>query len=113
LYFRSKSSTARIPGEFVRKEIEPLAAKAGDQWPELYCILVTDNPENERSCFQVFEFKSHSQGCAPVLVDLHEIKDLDIFETTVHEYEGLVRDIFGLLNTYARPVKSPSVKGPR
>jgi len=27
--------------EFVRKELEPLVAKVGDQWPELYCIVVT------------------------------------------------------------------------
>ena len=87
--------------EFVRKELEPLVAKVGDQWPELYCIVVTDNPEDGRSCFQVLEFKNHTPGIVPILVDLHELTDLDIFKTTVHEYEGLVRDIFGLLNTYA------------
>ena len=97
--------------DFVRKEVEPLVAKARGQWPELYCIIITDNPEHDRSCFQVFEFKNHSQGMVPLLVDLHEFKDLEIFKTTVQEYEALVRDIFGLLNTYARPARSSSLKG--
>jgi hypothetical protein len=34
-------------------------------------------------------------------------------EQPVQEYEGLVRDIFGLLNTYARPARSPSLKKSR
>jgi hypothetical protein len=46
----------------------------------------------------------------PVTSDLHELATLDIFKTTVQEYECLVKDIFGLLNAYARndaPLKSP------
>jgi hypothetical protein len=88
--------------EFVRKEASSLIAKVRDQWPQLYCIVITDHPDNGRSCFQVFEVKTHIPDVAPVLVDLHELTDLDIFRTTVQEYEGLVREIFTLLNVYAR-----------
>ena len=98
--------------KFVREEVEPLVAKVHDQWPELHCIVVTDNPEGDRSCFQVFEFKKHTPGMVPLLVDLHELTDLDIFKTTVQEYEGLVRDIFGLLNSYARDATSPLTGSP-
>jgi hypothetical protein len=88
--------------EFVRTRVDPLIAQVGDQWPELYCILVTDKPEDGRSCFQVLDLKNHTAGQTPALANLHELPCLDIFKTTVQEYEGLVKDIFALLNAYAR-----------
>jgi hypothetical protein len=88
--------------EFVRTRIDSLVAQVGDQWPELYCILVTDKPEDGRSCFQVLDLKNHTPGRIAAVANLHEISTLDIFKTTVQEYEGLVKDIFALLNAYAR-----------
>ena len=88
--------------DFVRKDWGPLAAKVREQWPNLYCVLVTDNPEAGRSCFQVFSVRDHADDAEPAPVDLHNVADLDIFKTTVQEYEGLVHEIFSLLSAYGR-----------
>jgi hypothetical protein len=88
--------------EFLRTRVDSLVEKIGDQWPELYCILVTDKPEDGRSCFQVLDMRNHAAGRVPVLTDLHKLPTLNIFKTTVQEYEALVKDIFALLNAYAR-----------
>jgi hypothetical protein len=64
------------------------------QWPDLSVVFVTDHPEDGRSCFQIVDF---SVGTSPGLQDLHAVKDLEIYETTVREYESLVRQIFPLL----------------
>ena len=88
--------------EFIKRNLEPLVEKVRPQWPELYCVFVTDNPEDARSCFQVFDVKNHMPGTAPILLDLHQLPGLDIFRTTVEEYEGLVRQIFPLLGSYGR-----------
>jgi hypothetical protein len=85
-------------------------AQIGDQWPELYCILITDKPENGRSCFQVLELKNHAAGRTAATSDLYELATLDIFKSTVQEYECLVKDLFGLLNAYARN-NVPSPRG--
>jgi hypothetical protein len=95
--------------EFVRKELEPLVARMRDQWPRLYCIVITDSPDSDRSCFQAFELNNGVSETAPALVDLHELAHLDIFSTTIEEYEGLVKDIFALLNAYARIIPTPPV----
>jgi hypothetical protein len=63
-------------------------------WPDLYLILVTDRPEPERSCFQVLDPRRSDGATA----DLHAVHDLDIYESTVREYEGLVHKIFPLLD---------------
>lgn len=90
-------------GEFIRNEMQQVLSQTGDQWPDLYYIVVTDNPENNRSCFQIFEVKNaRPPESEPILQDLHEFRHLEIFPTTVREYEGLVRQIFPLLNTYGR-----------
>jgi len=71
-----------------------------DQWPDLYYVLVTDNPESERSCFQVFSVKD--EPVASSLRNLHEVPAFDIYFSTVREYQDLVTAIFGFLATYDR-----------
>lgn len=89
--------------EFARRELHQILSQARDEWPELYCIIVTDNPEQDRSCFQIVGVRDAcADGEAPVLRDLHEFRNLEIFPTTVKEYEGLVKQIFSLLNAYGR-----------
>jgi len=87
--------------DFLRKQIEPLAARVRDQWPHLHCIVITDTPDEGRSCFQVIEISNYVAGTTPLLLDLWDLRELDIFKTTVQEYEGLVKAIFSLLNSYA------------
>ena len=58
-------------------------------------IFVTDNPALGRSSFQVVDLWS---GPTSTTRDLHAVTDLDIYETTVREYELLVSEIFPLLD---------------
>lgn len=90
-----RSSVSR----FLADEVTQLAERVRDQWPDLYCVVVTDTPEDGRSCFQGFSLRDQADGNGVIeLVDLHRLSELDIFATTVSEYEGLVRATFGLLN---------------
>src|SRR5262245_51403934 len=45
-------------------------ALAKQHWPGLVVVFVTDEPEPGRSCFQVLDLATWSQGDAPTLVDL-------------------------------------------
>jgi hypothetical protein len=84
---------------FVEEEVDALAERVRPQWPELYCVVVTDTPDNGRSCFQAFTLKDWPAGGARgELVDLHKLPELEIYPTTVAEYEALVRATFGLLS---------------
>ncbi len=71
-----------------RTSLERLAAR----WPDLRVVLVTDNPEAGRSCFQALELSVGQLRAR----DLHAA-DLDIQESMVREFEELVRDIFPLV----------------
>lgn len=70
----------------------------GPAWPDLYVIFVTDNPAHGRSSFQVVDLWN---GPTSATSDLHLATDLDIYESTVREYELLVRQIFPLLDRRA------------
>jgi hypothetical protein len=63
------------------------------RWTGLYLVLVTDNPEPGRSCFQVL---GHSDQGATTH-DLEKDKVLEIYRSTVLEYEQLGRNLFPLL----------------
>jgi hypothetical protein len=80
--------SAYIEGEG-RKDVAQAAS-----WPDLYLVLVTDRPAPGRSCFQVLDPRRGEDATA----DLHTVVDLDIYERTVREYEGLVHRIFRLLD---------------
>jgi hypothetical protein len=83
--------------ELLRTRGEELVARVGAAWPELRIVFVTDRPASERSCFQVLDLAAVRAGEPLVSVDLHYVADLDVYLTTVQEYEGLVRQIFPLL----------------
>ena len=78
-------------GRYDRKLFEEISA----QWPDLSVVFVTDHPADGCSCFQILDF-SIAQRWEPQ--DLHCVKDLDIYETTVREYESLVQQIFPLVD---------------
>jgi hypothetical protein len=83
--------------EYLGRYGDELRAEVGEQWPELCIVLVTDQPAPGRSCFQVLDAGPARQGAPFATVDLHEAAELDVYPTTVQEYEGLVRQIFPLL----------------
>lgn len=95
----------RFGGQFLSDVVE--------QWPELYVILVTDNPEPQRSCFQALDLRSYDPNLPLATRDLHEIDDLGIYRSTVEEYEELVKQIFSLLGAQLRgqdPLRKPPGK---
>jgi len=79
---------------FLEKDGPELFAKLSAQWPDVVVVFVTDRPEAGRSCFQIIDV---SMGRRSRLQDLHAVKDLEIYETTVREYEILVRQMFQLV----------------
>jgi hypothetical protein len=83
--------------EFLRSHGDELLGRLGAQWPALCLVFVTDHPAPGRSCFQVLELAATPPGAPLASVDLHYVRDFDVYLTTVQEYEGLVRGIFPLL----------------
>jgi hypothetical protein len=83
--------------EFLGRHGDELRARVGERWPDLCVVVVTDHPAAGRSCFQVLDLAPRPPGAPLVSVDLHAVPALDVFPTTVREYEGLVRQIFPLL----------------
>jgi hypothetical protein len=79
---------------FLRRHGKEFFGQLSEQWPELCVVFVTDEPSDGRSCFQVVEFAPRRMAG---LRDLHAIPGLDIYETTVREYESLVKAIFPLV----------------
>jgi hypothetical protein len=72
------------------------------QWPELYIVVVTDNPEPGRSCFQVLDLRASDRDARLLPIDLCDVGDLEIYRSTVEEYEGLVKQVFSLLGAQLR-----------
>jgi hypothetical protein len=64
--------------------------------PELRIVVVTDAPDEGRSCFQLVE-PSRART-----IDLHEVAELDIYLTTVREHEALVKQVFTLLEWHGQ-----------
>lgn len=81
---------------FLRRYGKELFEKVSQQWPDLCFVFVTDKPAPGRSCFQLIDLWRHERVDPR---DLHTVEDLDIFVTTVQEYESLVRQIFPLLES--------------
>jgi hypothetical protein len=59
----------------------------------------------------VIDLSAMRLGETLVSVDLHEVRDLDIYARTVEEYEGLVRRIFPMLRLGAGTERSPGGVG--
>lgn len=68
------------------------------QWPDLYFILVSDRPEDGRSCFQAFPLSAWRPGAPCESVDLADVPELGIFPHNVADHEQLARRIFALLS---------------
>lgn len=67
------------------------------RWPRLYFVLVTDRPQDGRSCFQVIPLGDVRPGEPFRTVDLRRVREFRIFPHNVEDHEALARSIFGLL----------------
>lgn len=92
---------------FLRLHGAEFLGEAASQWPDLYVVLVTDQPDEGRSCLQVLDVRKSEA----VTLDLHAVSDLDIYESTVREYEALVQGIFPLVDGSIQDVGNPRVSG--
>jgi hypothetical protein len=90
---------------YLHKYGQRLFEKIAPAWPDLCVIFVTDNPGAGRSCFQVMDIASSQIADT---VDLHAVPDLDIYESTVREYESLVSGIFRLLDRRSSATRGDS-----
>jgi hypothetical protein len=59
--------------EFLRNEAGQLLVETRERWPGLFFLLVTDRPEDGRSCFQVLVVRDYVLGVDPDTVDLHQL----------------------------------------
>jgi hypothetical protein len=89
---------------FLRRDVREFCAMAAAGWPDLSAVFVTDNPAPGRSCFQIVDLRG---GPTSTTRDLHHVSELDIYETTVREYERLVHAIFPLLGRATSGVERP------
>jgi hypothetical protein len=69
-------------------------ALARRQWPSLQFVLVTDQPADGRSCFQVL---GSENGSGHVTTDLVDVPALGIFRHNVEDHERLLLRLVSLL----------------
>lgn len=97
---------ARYLGQQGRVDCARLAAQ---KWPEAYLVIVTDHADTGRSCFQAVDLDEYRPDGVPSAVDLHDIRDLGIWKSTVEKYEGLLKRMFVAIREEREPRK-PAVK---
>ncbi len=86
-------------------------SEAVRQWPALYFVFVTDNPEPGRSCFQAIDMRQYSPDKPTDMTDLANTSGLDIWRRNVEEHESLVKLIFPLLNSQRGVERLPRKPG--
>lgn len=84
----------RQPERFLREEAAQVFDAAADHWPNFCVVLVTDNPEDDRSCFQVLR---RGQSSRVECVDLADA-GFDVFSTTAAMFSLLLKQVFHSLN---------------
>ena len=68
--------------------------ESAKRWPDLWLVLVTDRPEQGRSCFQVLR---GADDIATTTTDLECVPLFDIDPSTAAEYADLTTKLFALL----------------
>jgi hypothetical protein len=86
--------------EFLRRDAMELFGDAKRAWPNLYFVLVTDQPAPGRSCFQAVALADFG-GAMSETIDLHQVTALDIYRSTVEQHEDVARRLFGALGSSA------------
>ena len=89
-------------GAYLRRQFTEDSARVAQEWPELYFVLVTDQPEEGRSCFQAVRPHPAPHGQPLPTMDLHEVAALDIHKRNVEEHERLATQILPLLGAASR-----------
>jgi hypothetical protein len=97
--------------EYLRQFGAELLSNIGEDWPELYVIFVTDQPDEGRSCFQLLHLGDSDVGAPLSTIDLHEARALGIGKDIVERQTELVTQVFSLLRLSSaekdRPRKPP------
>jgi hypothetical protein len=99
---------SNLQGFLRPSEVERLRASAA-RWPELYIVLVTDNPADGRSCFQLLDLTETNSDTLPPPTDLCEFQALGIQKTITDQYEQLLRQVFLPLQETSQ-LRKPTVK---
>jgi hypothetical protein len=86
---------ANVPA-FLHLSGPDLVSHVGGSWPDLHVVIVRDNPEPGRSCFQLLALPAQP-GTPLATVDLHMASALGIERSMCAEYERLIRRTFRLL----------------
>jgi hypothetical protein len=98
--------------EYLRSDADAAFSRVQEQWPELFFVFVTDNPDPARSCFQVVDLSDYKSGAPIRTTNLEALSTLDIYPSTVAEYENLVGQIFSLLGGPASDWRRAQTKAP-
>jgi hypothetical protein len=88
--------------DFLRDECVRMLSEAKEAWPDLYFVLVTDNPAAGRSCFQAICLREYTPGSELITRDLCEFRTLDISRQLVTRHERFTKDLFAALGSGAR-----------
>jgi hypothetical protein len=83
--------------------------QAAQRWPGLFLVLVTDRPDQGRSCFQLLDLRGYDPDTPLAPIDLHEADTLGIDKAITDRYEGLAKQIFLPLRE-KDPERKPSAK---
>jgi len=92
---------------YLRLHDPALRSDVGAGWPEVYVILVTDDPEEGRSCFQLLHLRGSDRHTPLETIDLHKAPGLGISKDLVDEYTELVRQVFSLLRSHTAEKGEP------
>ena len=98
---------SNLQGFLRPSEVERLLASTA-RWPELHLVLVTDNPANGRSSFQLLDLTQTNSDTPLAPTDLHEARALGIQKTITDQYEQLLRQVFLPLQEISQLRKPPA-----
>ncbi len=88
---------------FLRDEASQVLDAAQDRWPNFCVVLVTDNPEGDRSCFRVLR---RGQSSSFESVDIADA-GFDVFPHTATMFSSLLKQVFHSLNEASGNLETP------
>ncbi len=87
-------------GAFLRLNGPDVLSLVDGRWPDLQVVIVTDNPEPGRSCFQLLALPARVETPLAT-VDLHTGSALGIDRSVCDEYEHVIRHTFRRLGEHS------------
>jgi hypothetical protein len=93
----------RQPERFLRDEALQVFDAAQGHWPNFCVVLVTDHPEDDRSCFQVLR---RGQGSPFESVDIADA-GFNVFPHTAMMFSSLLKQVFHSLNEASGNLEAP------